>query len=84
VASRRYGTVHGGPDRATGDPRVVNEISVHGSPDEIAPRLEALRDVGVGYVLFNSGGAHGRTSLRRFARDITPRFAAVAPQRIAV
>ena len=89
LATRPDGTVHGGPDRATGDPRVVNEISaMYGSPDEIASRLEALRDVGVGYVLLNGGGsgggARGRASLRRFARDIMPLFAAGAPERSAV
>ncbi|TMQ32601.1 MAG: LLM class flavin-dependent oxidoreductase [Planctomycetota bacterium] len=85
LATRPDGTVHGGPDRATGDPRVVNEISaMYGSPDEIAQRIEALRDAGVGYVLINGGGsgggARGRASLRRFARDIMPLFAEAAPQ----
>jgi alkanesulfonate monooxygenase SsuD/methylene tetrahydromethanopterin reductase-like flavin-dependent oxidoreductase (luciferase family) len=85
LATRPDGTVHGGPDRATGDPRVVNEISaMYGSPDEIAQRLEALRDAGVGYVLLNGGGsgggARGRESLRRFARDVMPRFAEAAPK----
>jgi hypothetical protein len=46
---------------------------------EIAKRLDELRDVGVGYVLINGGGsgggARGRESLRRFARDIMPAFA---------
>src|SRR5262252_4469351 len=89
LATRPDGTVHGGPDRATGDPRVVNENSaMYGSPDEIAQRLEALRDVGVGYVLINGGGsgggARGRASLRRFARDIMPLFAEAAPQPVAV
>ena len=86
LATRPDGTVHGGPDRATGDPRVVNEISaMYGSPDEVAPRIEALRDAGVGYVLLNGGGsgggARGRASLRRFARDIMPLFAEAVPQR---
>jgi alkanesulfonate monooxygenase SsuD/methylene tetrahydromethanopterin reductase-like flavin-dependent oxidoreductase (luciferase family) len=89
LATRPDGTVHGGPDRATGDPRAVNEISaLYGSPDEIAQGLEALRDAGVGYVLLNGGGsgggARGRESLRRFARDIMPRFAASAPKQVAV
>ncbi|HSF34041.1 MAG TPA: LLM class flavin-dependent oxidoreductase [Candidatus Tectomicrobia bacterium] len=89
LATRPDGTVHGGPDRATGDPRVVNEISaMYGSPDEIAQQLEALRDAGVGYVLLNGGGSgggtRGRESLRLFARDIMPRFAAAAPQQVAV
>ena len=74
------GTVLGGPDRATGDPRTINENSaMYGTPDEIAKRLEELRDVGVGYVLINGGGsgggARGRESLRRFAREIMPAFA---------
>src|SRR6266487_460245 len=83
LATRPDGTVHGGPDRATGAPRVVNEMSaMYGSPDEIASRLEALRDAGVGYVLINGGGSgggiRGRASLRRFARDVMPLFAAAA------
>ena len=89
LATRPDGTVHGGPDRATGDPRMVNERSaMYGSPDEIVQRLEALRDVGVGYVLINGGGsgggARGRESLRRFARDVMPLFAEATPKRIAV
>src|SRR5687768_4388644 len=88
LATRPDGTVHGGPDRATGDPRVVNEISaMYGSPDEVAQRLEALRDAGVGYVLLNGGGsgggARGRESLRRFARDVMPLFTEAAPQKVA-
>ena len=74
------GTVLGGPDRATGDPRTVNENSaMYGSSDDIAKRLEELRDVGVGYVLLNGGGSGGgaraRESLRRFAREVMPTFA---------
>ena len=80
LATRPDGTVHGGPDRATGDPRAVNEISaMYGSPDEIAGKLDALRQADVGYVLINGGGsgggARGRQSLRRFAREIMPAFA---------
>jgi len=80
LATRPDGTVHGGPDRATGDPRVVNEISaIYGTPDEIAMKLDELRDAGVGYVLINGGGsgggARGRESLRRFAREVMPAFA---------
>jgi hypothetical protein len=61
---------------------------MYGDPDEIASRLEALREVGVGYVLLNGGGsgggARGRTSLRRFARDVMPLFAAATPERSTV
>jgi alkanesulfonate monooxygenase SsuD/methylene tetrahydromethanopterin reductase-like flavin-dependent oxidoreductase (luciferase family) len=80
LATRPDGTVHGGPDRATGDPRAVNEISaMYGNPDDIARKLEELRSAGVGYVLINGGGsgggARGRESLRRFAREVMPAFA---------
>jgi alkanesulfonate monooxygenase SsuD/methylene tetrahydromethanopterin reductase-like flavin-dependent oxidoreductase (luciferase family) len=88
LATRPDGTVHGGPDRATGDPQVINEISaMYGNPDEVARQLEALRDAGVGYVLLNGGGSgggsRGRESLRRFARDVMPLFAAAVPQPVA-
>ena len=80
LATRPDGTVHGGPDRATGDPRAVNEISaMYGTPDEIAEKLNELREAGVGYVLINGGGsgggARGRESLRCFAREVMPAFA---------
>jgi len=80
LATRPDGTVHGGPDRATGDPRTVNEISaMYGTPDEIACKLGELRNAGVSYVLLNGGGsgggARGRDSLRRFAREVMPAFA---------
>jgi alkanesulfonate monooxygenase SsuD/methylene tetrahydromethanopterin reductase-like flavin-dependent oxidoreductase (luciferase family) len=80
LATRPDGTVHGGPDRATGDPRAVNGASaMYGNPDEIAKKLEELGEAGVGYVLLNGGGsgggARGRESLRRFAREIMPAFA---------
>jgi alkanesulfonate monooxygenase SsuD/methylene tetrahydromethanopterin reductase-like flavin-dependent oxidoreductase (luciferase family) len=88
LATRPDGTVHGGPDRATGDPQQVNVMSaLYGSPDEIAQRLEVLRDLGVGYVLLNGGGSgggeRGRQSLRHFARDIMPIFADTALQQVA-
>ena len=51
---------------------------MYGTPDEIARRLEALKRVGVGYVLINGGGSgggeRGRQSMRRFARDVMPLF----------
>ena len=89
LATRPDGTVHGGPDRATGDPKLVNERSaMYGSPDEIAQQLDALRAAGAGYILINGGGsgggARGRESLRRFARDVMPLFLATTPQAVAV
>jgi alkanesulfonate monooxygenase SsuD/methylene tetrahydromethanopterin reductase-like flavin-dependent oxidoreductase (luciferase family) len=79
LATRPDGTVAGGPDRATGDPRLVNEMSaMYGGPEDIAKNLAELRDAGVGYVLLNGGGsgggARGRESLRCFAREVMPMF----------
>jgi alkanesulfonate monooxygenase SsuD/methylene tetrahydromethanopterin reductase-like flavin-dependent oxidoreductase (luciferase family) len=84
LATRPDGTVHGGPDRATGDPQAINEASaMYGDPDHIALRLDELRRAGVGYVLLNGGGsgggARGRQSLRRFAREVMPAFADAEP-----
>src|SRR5205814_10245183 len=60
LATRPDGTVHGGPDRATGDPRTVNEISaMYGSPEDIAEKLEELRAAGAGHGLVNGGGSGG-------------------------
>jgi alkanesulfonate monooxygenase SsuD/methylene tetrahydromethanopterin reductase-like flavin-dependent oxidoreductase (luciferase family) len=80
LATRPDGTVHGGPDRATGDPDVINRGSaMYGNLDQIAHKLDELRDAGVGYVLVNGGGSgggeRGRVSMRRFAREAMPLFA---------
>ena len=88
LATRPDGSVHGGPDRATGDPDAVNRKSaMYGNPGEIAERLDQLRRAGVGYALVNGGGsgggARGRESMRRFAREVMPLFAE-EEQRIAV
>ena len=49
-------------------------VAVYGTPDEIAEKLEALREVGVTYLLANIG-SDSRESLRRFAREVAPAFA---------
>src|SRR5262249_48916793 len=84
LATRPDGTVHGGPDRATGDPDVVNRGSaMYGDPDQIAQKLDEMRAAGVGYVLVNGGGCggggsgggeRGRQSMRRCARELMPLF----------
>jgi len=89
LATTPDGTVHGGPDRATGDPQAVNEASaMYGNPDHISERLEELREAGAGYVLINGGGsgggARGRASLRRFAREVMPNFGDAPVKRAAV
>jgi alkanesulfonate monooxygenase SsuD/methylene tetrahydromethanopterin reductase-like flavin-dependent oxidoreductase (luciferase family) len=48
--------------------------ALYGTPDEIASRLQALHDVGARYVLLNSAG--GIVTLRRFAHELRPAFAA--------
>ncbi|HEV2336425.1 MAG TPA: LLM class flavin-dependent oxidoreductase [Stellaceae bacterium] len=88
LATQPDGTVHGGPDRATGDPDTVNRRSaIYGSPDEIVAKLDELRRVGVGYVLINGGGSgggqRGRTSLRRFAAEVMPHFIDEVPAKAA-
>ena len=47
--------------------------ALYGTPDRIADKLQALRDVGVEYVLLYS--QDGRPSLRRFAQELMPAFA---------
>jgi len=55
-------------------------VALYGTPDAIMKKLEALRAVGVGYVLANIGGG-SRESLRRFAREVMPAFADAEPPR---
>jgi alkanesulfonate monooxygenase SsuD/methylene tetrahydromethanopterin reductase-like flavin-dependent oxidoreductase (luciferase family) len=47
--------------------------ALYGSPDEVAAKLQTLRDVGAEYVLINTATG-GRQSLRRFAREVMPAF----------
>jgi hypothetical protein len=58
-------------------------LSLSRQPDEIAQKLEELREVGVGYVLINGGGSgggvRGPQSQRRFAREVMPMFADEPP-----
>ena len=46
--------------------------ALYGTPDEIAVKLQKLRDVGAEYVLLNSTG--GFETLRRFAEEVRPAF----------
>jgi hypothetical protein len=78
LATTPDGRMLGGPDRADGDPVEINLASaIYGPPDEIARKIEALREAGAGYLLMNGGGSgggeRGRQSLRRFAREVMPR-----------
>ena len=74
LATRPDGTVHGGPDRATGDPDTVNRNSaMYGTPDQIAEKLDELRRAGVGYVMINGGGSGGGERGRQACAASRPR-----------
>jgi alkanesulfonate monooxygenase SsuD/methylene tetrahydromethanopterin reductase-like flavin-dependent oxidoreductase (luciferase family) len=47
--------------------------ALYGTPDEIAAKLQTLRNVGAEYVLLNSTG--GIATLRLFAQNVLPAFA---------
>jgi alkanesulfonate monooxygenase SsuD/methylene tetrahydromethanopterin reductase-like flavin-dependent oxidoreductase (luciferase family) len=51
---------------------VAEAGALYGTPDEIAVKLQRLRDYGAEYVLLNSPG--GLTSLQRFTRELMPAF----------
>jgi alkanesulfonate monooxygenase SsuD/methylene tetrahydromethanopterin reductase-like flavin-dependent oxidoreductase (luciferase family) len=53
----------------------TEESMLYGTPDEIVAKLGALQRAGIRYVLLNIGGL-SRDSLRAFAREIMPAFAA--------
>jgi alkanesulfonate monooxygenase SsuD/methylene tetrahydromethanopterin reductase-like flavin-dependent oxidoreductase (luciferase family) len=59
---------------AFSDTREASEESaLYGNPDQIARKLETLREMGVEYVLLNGGGT-SRENLRRFAKEVMPAF----------
>src|SRR3989449_1728454 len=77
AARRRIDWLTLRPD-GTNQKRVISDEAIcagalYGTPDAIAVKLEALREVGAEYVLLNSAG--GPPSLRRFAREVRPTFA---------
>jgi alkanesulfonate monooxygenase SsuD/methylene tetrahydromethanopterin reductase-like flavin-dependent oxidoreductase (luciferase family) len=81
IAQRRLTAISQRPDgnntasiMAFSDTRAASEASaMYGSPDQIARKLETLRDMGVEYILLNGGGT-SRDNLRRFAREVMPAF----------
>jgi alkanesulfonate monooxygenase SsuD/methylene tetrahydromethanopterin reductase-like flavin-dependent oxidoreductase (luciferase family) len=81
AAQRRLTAISQRPDgnntasiMAFSDTRAASEASaMYGSPDQIARKLETLRDSGVEYILLNGGGT-SRDNLRRFAREVMPAF----------
>ena len=74
--SRAPGRSGGSHILSYADNRGDNEaVALYGSVDAVARQVEELRAVGVHYLLANIGGG-ARESLRRFAREIIPRFTA--------
>jgi hypothetical protein len=55
---------------------------LYATPDEVAVKLQALRDVGAEYVLLNSTG--GVTTLRHLSREVLPAFSGGPEIRAAV
>jgi alkanesulfonate monooxygenase SsuD/methylene tetrahydromethanopterin reductase-like flavin-dependent oxidoreductase (luciferase family) len=90
-AQRRLAAISnppGGKNKASimafSDTREASEESaLYGTPDEIAGKLDRLRQLGVGYVLLNGGGP-AIDSLRRFAREVMPAFAEDTRMRVVV
>jgi alkanesulfonate monooxygenase SsuD/methylene tetrahydromethanopterin reductase-like flavin-dependent oxidoreductase (luciferase family) len=90
-AQRRLAAISnppGGKNKASimafSDTREASEESaLYGTPDEIAGKLDRLRQLGVGYVLLNGGGP-AVDSLRRFAREVMPAFAEDTRMRVVV
>jgi alkanesulfonate monooxygenase SsuD/methylene tetrahydromethanopterin reductase-like flavin-dependent oxidoreductase (luciferase family) len=90
AAQRRLTAISQRPDghntasiMAYSDTRAASEASaMYGSPDDIARKLETLRDAGVEYVLLNGGGT-SRDNLRRFAREVMPAFRTEPAYRVA-
>jgi alkanesulfonate monooxygenase SsuD/methylene tetrahydromethanopterin reductase-like flavin-dependent oxidoreductase (luciferase family) len=89
VAQRRLTAISQRPDGnnkasilAFSDTREASEESaLYGTPDQIAVKLERLRELGVEYILLNGGGP-ARDNLRRFARELMPAFSDGAKVRV--
>ncbi len=83
ISNAPNGTKNKASIMAFSDTREASEESaLYGTPEEIARKLEALQQRGVGYVLLNGGGP-AQHSLRRFAREVMPAFADNAATRAA-
>src|SRR6266850_567070 len=65
-----------GTNRAQLSDAEICASALYGTPDEVGRMMQSLRAAGAEYVLLNSAG--GRPTLRRFAQELMPAFAAVA------
>jgi alkanesulfonate monooxygenase SsuD/methylene tetrahydromethanopterin reductase-like flavin-dependent oxidoreductase (luciferase family) len=52
--------------------QLCDDTAIFGTPDQIAAKLEKLRDGGAEYVIVNFGGSI--KNIRRFAKEIMPHF----------
>jgi alkanesulfonate monooxygenase SsuD/methylene tetrahydromethanopterin reductase-like flavin-dependent oxidoreductase (luciferase family) len=88
--TRRTVEVSRAPDSKTGShvlayaatPEGTEANALYGTADEICAKLNALEAAGVEYIIMTIPG--GKENLRRFAREIMPRFADKQPRRIPV
>jgi alkanesulfonate monooxygenase SsuD/methylene tetrahydromethanopterin reductase-like flavin-dependent oxidoreductase (luciferase family) len=77
--SRAPGRSGGSHILSYADNRGNNEaVALYGSPEAVGRQVEALEAAGVRYLLASMGGG-SRESLRRFAREIIPRFTEDTP-----
>jgi alkanesulfonate monooxygenase SsuD/methylene tetrahydromethanopterin reductase-like flavin-dependent oxidoreductase (luciferase family) len=88
LATTPDGIVHGGPDRATGDPQAVNEASAMYGTLTIFPNGSKSCARPASAMLINGGGsgggARGRASLRRFSCEVMPHFVDAPVKLVAV
>src|ERR1700733_13783478 len=83
AGSSAPGTKNTASIMAYSDTREASEESaLYGTPEEIAQKLDKLRQLGVEYVLLNGGGGLAHDSLARFAREVMPHFADGAKMRV--
>ena len=77
--SRAPGRSGGSHILSYADNRGNNEaVALYGLPEAVGRQVEALEAAGVRYLLASMGGG-SRESLRRFAREIIPRFTEDTP-----
>ena len=56
------------------DTREIAELgTIYGTPDQVAEKIQDLRDAGIEYILLNCPA--GIVTLRRFAKEVMPAFA---------
>ena len=76
AARRRIDKLTVRPDNTNAKRVTPDEIicasALYGTPDDVAKKLQTLRDLGAEYVLVNCPA--GTAGLRRFAKEVRPAF----------